>query len=164
MGEESQPAVLALTNPDAAQWNRDLMLAFQSELEKNPEADLMSMFSASYRHEHRNSQYSQLSYPAAINLRTLHEIRDKLRDEPEINMLSTFPKNYNRRITMATKQKVLPSSEKVPLDTQGPEFRTRLDLADTTTIVFPLSQAVADLLTQFSEECTKKSRWMTAKL
>lgn len=150
MGDAPPPAALSLSNPDAAQWNRDLMLAFQAELERNPEADLMSMFTDSYRLEHRNSQYRQLSYPAKINLRILHELRDTLRDEPEANMLSKFPKNYNRRITMATGPKVLPLAEKGTSEAQAPEFRTRLDLAKTATVVFPLSKEAASLLAQFS--------------
>ncbi|CAI7622101.1 unnamed protein product [Penicillium glandicola] len=142
------PAALSLSNPDAAQWNRDHMLTFQAELERNPEADLMSMFSQSYHHEHRNSQYRQLSYPAKINLRTVHELRDTLRNEPEGNILSKFPKNYNRRITMATGPKIMPLAETPKLE--APEFRTQLDLVETATVIFPLSKEVAALLSQFS--------------
>lgn len=151
MGDTPHPEALSLSNADAAQWNRDLILAFQAELERNPEADLMSMFSDSYRLEHRNSQYRQLSYPAEINLRTLHELRDTLRDEPEVNVLSKFPTNYNRKITMATGPKVLPLVEKDAPEVQAPEFRTRLDLAETATVIFPLSKEVVALLAQFSE-------------
>jgi len=151
MGDPSPPAALSLSNADAAQWNRDLMLAFQAELKRNPEADLMSMFSDSYRHEHRNSQYRQLSYPAKINLRMLHELQDTLRDEPEVNILSKFPKNYNRRITMATAGRISPYAEKGACDAQDSEFRTRLDLAKTATVVFPLSEKVATLLAQYTE-------------
>jgi hypothetical protein len=152
MGDTPHPEALSLSNADAAQWNRDLILAFQAELERNPEADLMSMFSDSYRLEHRNSQYRQLSYPAEINLRTLHELRDTLRDEPEVNVLSKFPTNYNRKITMATGPKVLPLVEKDAPEVQAPEFRTRLDLAETATVIFPLSKEVVALLAQFSED------------
>ncbi|KAF3390778.1 hypothetical protein DPV78_011109 [Talaromyces pinophilus] len=80
----------------------------QAILEENLAADLMSMFPDSYRSEHQNAQYRQLSYAAKINLRTLDELYDNLRDEPEVNLLSIFPKNYTRRITMATGPKILP--------------------------------------------------------
>lgn len=150
MGDHPPPAALSLSNSDAAQWNTDLMLKFQAELEKNPEADLMSMFPESYRLEHRYSQYRQLSYAAKINLRTLHELHDRLIDEPEVNLRSEFPPNYNRRITMATGPKVLPNARKDAPRLQGPEFCTRLDLAETATIVFPLSEQVAALLGQHS--------------
>ena len=46
---DAAPAV-SLSNADAAQWNRDLMLDFQAALERNPAADLMSMFSDSWMH------------------------------------------------------------------------------------------------------------------
>lgn len=77
---------LSLSNAEAAQWNKKLMEEFQAELERNPEADLLSMFPHLYRHEHRNSQYLQLSHAAKINLRTLHDLRETLRDDPEINL------------------------------------------------------------------------------
>lgn len=150
IGEDPLPAPLTLSNADAAQWNRDLMLAFQSELKTNPEADLLLMFPTLYRHEHRNSQYRQLSYAAIINLRTLHELCDTLKDEPEVNILSKFPKNYNRRITMATGTKALLPVERDTLETQAPEFRTRLDLAETARVIFPLSKEAIVLLAQFS--------------
>ena len=154
MGDSPPPAALSLSHAEAAQWNRDLMLAFQAELERNPEADLMSMFSDSYRHEHRKSQYRQLSYPGKINLRTLHELQDALREEPEVNILSKIPKNYNRRITMATGRKVLPNAERDAerdgFDVQDAGFRIRLGLAETATVVFPLSEKVVALLAQYT--------------
>ena len=109
---EEAPQVLALSNTEAAQWNRDILLKFKAALEKNPAVDLLSMFSDSYRCEHRNAQYSQLSYAARINLRTLSELEDTLKREPEVNLLSAFPANYTRRITMATGPPVLLPAER----------------------------------------------------
>ncbi|CAL5872515.1 uncharacterized protein PFLUO_LOCUS6779 [Penicillium psychrofluorescens] len=51
---------------------------------------------------------------------------------------------------MATGPKVLPHAEKDIAAKQGPEFRTRLDLAESATVVFPLSEKVAGLLAQYS--------------
>lgn len=148
--DNAAPA-LSLFNVEAVQWNRDLMLEFQTALEIDPAADLMSMFSDSYRHEHRRAQYSQISYAAKINLRTLNELRDTLRHEPEVNLVSAFPKNYTHRITMATGPKVVPCTEKDNFEQRGPlEFRTRLDLAKTATVVFPLSEKVTALLARYS--------------
>jgi aminoglycoside phosphotransferase len=143
-------AALSLQNAEAAQWNKNLLREFQAELERNPKADLLSMFPELYRHEHRNSQYLQLSHAGKINLRTLHDLRETLRDDPEINMLSVFPKNYNRKMTMATGQKVLPSTG-IDIPEQGPEFRTRLDNAESAKIVFPLSSTVIALITKYSK-------------
>lgn len=150
MGDATRPPTLSLLNAEAAQWNKDLMLEFKAELERNPSADLMSMFSDSYHRAHWNSQCHQLSHAASINLDTLRELRDRLRNESEVNLLSVFPKNYNRRITMATGPKVLPHAEKDIAAKQGPEFRTRLDLAKSATVVFPLSERVAGLLARYS--------------
>jgi len=87
-------SAFSLSNAEAAQWNRDLMLEFRAALERNPMADLMSMFSDSYRREHRIAQYRQLSYAAKINLTTLDELCGIFKHEPEANLLSAFPKNY----------------------------------------------------------------------
>lgn len=78
------------------------MLEFQAALERNPTADLMSMFSAAYLHEHRQAQYRQLAYAASINSRVLDKLYDTLKREPEVNLFSAFPKNYSHRIQMAT--------------------------------------------------------------
>lgn len=113
----------------------------------------MSVFSASYRHEHRNAQYRQLSYAAKINLRTLDELYDTLQREPEVNLLSIFAKNYTRRITMGTGPKLVPCAEKESSEEKRPpEFRTRLDLAETATVMFPLSEKVTALLARYSGE------------
>lgn len=145
------PATL-LSNANAAQWNRDVMLEFQAALEKNPAADLMSIFSDSYLQEHRNAQYRQLSYAAKINFRVLDELSDTLRHEPEVNLLSAFPKNYSRRIKMATGPKLVSDIEQQTEREGPPEFRTRLDLAETATVVYPLSEKVIALLARRSRE------------
>ncbi|OJJ42142.1 hypothetical protein ASPZODRAFT_137454 [Penicilliopsis zonata CBS 506.65] len=57
---------------------------------------------------------------------------------------------------MATGPIAKPSSEKVAIKNQAPDFRTRLDLAKSATVVFPLSNEVADLLAKFSGGCLKE--------
>ncbi|OAT01022.1 uncharacterized protein BDCG_16852 [Blastomyces dermatitidis ER-3] len=149
MDEAAAARGLSLTHPNAAQWNHELMLEFQAALEKDPAADLMSIISDSYRREHRKAQYCELSYAAKINLRTVDELGDQLKHKPEVNLLDVFPKNYVRRIKMATAGRTAPSAE----DTEKPsppEFRTRLDLADSATVVFPLSETVTALLARYS--------------
>ncbi|KAN0079762.1 hypothetical protein V8E54_004976 [Elaphomyces granulatus] len=141
---DAAPA-FSLSNTEAAQWNRDLMLEFRAALERNPIADLMSMFSNSYRRENRIAQYRQLSYAAKINLKTLDELRGTLKHEPAVNLLSAFSKNYTR---MATGPRVV---RKDTSEKRGPpEFRTRLDLAGTAKGVFPLSEKVTALLSRYS--------------
>ncbi|KAJ9312544.1 hypothetical protein DTO271D3_7246 [Paecilomyces variotii] len=141
---------LSLPKAEAAQCNRNLMQEFQAALEKDPTVDLISIIPDSYHREHHNAQFQELSYAAQINLRTINELYQELEIEPEANLLSLFPKNYNRRIQMATGSRTAPSLEQSEI--QGPpEFRTRLDLADTATVVFPLSEKTTTLLTRYSE-------------
>ena len=139
----------SLPNPNAAQWNRELMLEFQAALEKNPAADLMSMFPNHYMNEHRNARYSQLSYAANINFEVLDDLHTILKHEPEVNLLSVFPKNYSRRIKIATGPKFVPAGEQKD-EEKAPDFRTRLDHAETAIIVHPLSEKVINLLAQCS--------------
>ncbi|OJJ73694.1 hypothetical protein ASPBRDRAFT_41394 [Aspergillus brasiliensis CBS 101740] len=148
MGSISTP--LSLSHADAAHWNRELMLEFQAALEKDPAADLMSMFSDAYLHEHRIVQASQLSYAGRINQRVLNNLQDDLRHDPEVNLLSEFPKNYTRRITMALGAKAASNAEEKH-EVKEPEFRERhLDRAETASVIYPLSDKVTALLAQCS--------------
>ncbi|WEW56194.1 hypothetical protein PRK78_001631 [Emydomyces testavorans] len=143
----------SLPTAKAVQWNRELMLNFQKALDENPAADLMSLVPASYCRAHEKVQYRELSYAAQINLRTVKELHDGLKNEPEIDLLSAFPKNYARRIRMATavsSSKPPAIKEDIQKPNQGPsEFRTRLDIADTARIIFRLSEEAKALLAQY---------------
>ncbi|OJD19625.1 hypothetical protein AJ78_00482 [Emergomyces pasteurianus Ep9510] len=152
MDDAAAARVLSLTHSIAAQWNHELMLEFQAALEKDPVTDLMSIISDSYEREHRQAQYRELSYAATINLRTVHELSDQLKHEPEVNLLAVFPKNYARRVKMATAgctASIVKNAE------SAPEFCTRLDLADSATVVFPLSETVTTLLERLWESPTR---------
>ncbi|KLJ08460.1 hypothetical protein EMPG_16104 [Blastomyces silverae] len=57
----------------------------------------------------------------------------------DVNLLDIFPKNYVRRIKMATASRTAQSEKDT--ETQSPsEFRTRLDLADSTTVTTLLAE------------------------
>ncbi|KAJ9302758.1 hypothetical protein DTO271G3_132 [Paecilomyces variotii] len=141
---------LSLPKDEAAQCNRDLMQMFQAALEKDPTVDLISLIPDSYHYGHYNAQSEELSYGGQINLRTTNELHRRLESDPEANILSLIPPNYNRRIQMATGYKTTSSLENTEI--QGPpEFRTKLGLADTATVVFPLSEKTTTLLTRYSE-------------
>ncbi|KAM5432816.1 hypothetical protein MferCBS31731_007342 [Microsporum ferrugineum] len=148
--------ILSLSNSEAAEWNRALMLEFQAALEADPAVDLMSIFPDSYRRQHQYAEEKQLSYPAAINRQTLNDLDDELRRNPEVNLLSVFPSNYNRRITMATGPKV--EKTDTPKVQAAPEYLDRLDLAKTATVVFPLSEKVTPLLAKYSDELSDDKR------
>lgn len=146
--------VPSLPSAKAAQWNRDLMLKFQKAFEENPAADLISLIPNSYHQAHENAQYRELSYAAQINLRTVNELRDELKHEPETDLLSAFPKNYARRIRMATaasgsKPSAGREDSTRKQNQSPPEFRTRIEIANTATIIFPLSEEAKALLAQY---------------
>lgn len=58
---------------------------------------------------------------------------------------------------MATGPKVLPGGKKDSPEEKHPDFRTRLDLAETATIIFPLSEQVTSLLARYSGDCLNQS-------
>ena len=147
MGETTM--ILSLPHVDAPQWNKDLMQRFQAALESNPAADLMSMFSDLYRRQHHYAQGRQKSWATQINLRAFDTLCYELGRDPEINLLSAIPKDYNRRITMATGPKAVKSTEEMASEKPEPDFRTRLDVAETATVVLPLSEQASVLLAQF---------------
>jgi hypothetical protein len=146
-------STLSLLDNEAAQWNKDLMLKFQAALQKDPAADLMSIFPLSYLEEHRNAQFAQLSYAAQVNFTDLNKLYDRFWRQPEFNMISTVSKNYTRRINMATGTKVKPTTEQdTPTAPQSSDFRTRLDLVENARLVYPLSADVTSLLARYTEK------------
>jgi hypothetical protein len=131
----------SLTLPDAsaAECNQDLMQEFARALQKNPAADLISLIPDSYCRKHQKAQLRELGSDAAkLNLRTLNELHDGLRDDPEVDLLSVFPQNYARQMRVATHSGTISSSHKEVEKPNPPDFRTRLDVAETATIVFTL--------------------------
>ncbi|KAK4613677.1 hypothetical protein CLAFUW4_08791 [Fulvia fulva] len=135
-----------LLNPDAPQWNERLLNEMHAALDKNPATDLLSMFTGQYRREHRKS--ANLSEAGKINMKVLDHLLDDFQDDPEIDLLSAIPSDYSRRLAFAVGPQVAPSEKD---DNSGvmdlePDFREELDHADTSHVVFPLSERVRSLL------------------
>lgn len=144
--------LLSLPDASAAQSNRDLMQEFERALQQNPAANLIALIPDSYWRKHEKAQLRNLgTYAAKLNQRTINELQDILREDPEANLLSAFPQNYARRLRIATQSSTKSPEPKEIEKRSPPDFRTRLDVADTATIVFPLSDNVTTLLTHFSE-------------
>lgn len=106
MGDAEQ--IPSIDHAEAAQWNQALMLEFQATLEKNPAADLMSMFPDPYCREHRKTQRRGLSYAGNINLSAINSLKVTLKHDPEADLLAEFPIGYARRIKMATEGRTPP--------------------------------------------------------
>jgi hypothetical protein len=130
----------------AARCNQTLMQQFREALEKDPEIDLVSIIPDSYRRMNHEIE----SEATKLNRRTIKELQNMLRVEPEVDLLSVFPKNYARRMQVATNFNAIPAYHQIK-PSEPPEFRTRLDLAETADIIFPLSDTVKTLLAQYSE-------------
>ncbi|KAF7166859.1 hypothetical protein CNMCM5623_000413 [Aspergillus felis] len=142
----------SLACADAVERNRELIQKFEWALKRNPAADLMALIPESYCEEHQESQFQSLKTSAAtLNQKTLNELQFWVRDNPEINLLSVFPANYGRRWRFATQASIKPMECEVTKPPSPPDFRRRLDTAETATIVFPLSQDVVALLKRFSQ-------------
>lgn len=142
---------LSLLSPDAPRWNRDLLNEFQAALEKDPAADLLSIFTHQYRREHRLAQSTRLSETGKINIKTLDRLDIRFRIDPEIDLLSAFPPTYRRTIAFAAGPKIARCAED-QTSSLTPDFRTKLDDVDTATVVSPLSEEVQSLLAR----CTSR--------
>ncbi|OJD25231.1 hypothetical protein ACJ73_03402 [Blastomyces percursus] len=90
--------VLSLTPPNAVQWNHDLMLEFQAALKKDP-AGGPDVISSAYELKHRVAQYNKLSRPAKTNLKTVHELEDRLKHWPRSRLAGNFSKELRSLIS-----------------------------------------------------------------
>lgn len=159
--------VPSLLNPDVPQWNKMLLGEFHAALEKNPSADLLSMFTEQYRREHRLAQFTKLSKAGKINMKTLDDLCADFQSDPNIDLLSAFPRDYTRRITFATGPKVTlrEEDEKSVVTDLISDFRSKLEDANTATVMFPLSERVQDLLPPCADRAdtdTQKQSLLTA--
>ncbi|KAJ5130282.1 uncharacterized protein N7515_006321 [Penicillium bovifimosum] len=139
-------------DPSAIQRNRDLMREFERALEINPAVNLKALIPDSYVQTHVDAQSQRPETATAeLNRRTLDEIQCFLRDNPEVDLLSIFPPDYSRRRGFAAQiSEGMAGSGRKELP-KPPDFRTRLDAAETAEIIFPLSNDVTALLAAFSD-------------
>ncbi|KAJ5105243.1 hypothetical protein NUU61_002590 [Penicillium alfredii] len=159
---DTQPPMIFPAEDFVMQQNRDLVQEFQRALETNPAADLMALIPSSYLQRHRNAHIEMLETETAkLNQRTLNRLQDMLRVEPEVDLRAAFPSNYARRLGFAA-QSSKPKDLK-PTEPRGPpDFRKRLDLVETASIIFPLSDDATTVLASFSDFpsdpiCTEQS-------
>ncbi|KAJ5392218.1 hypothetical protein N7509_007708 [Penicillium cosmopolitanum] len=75
--------VPSLGHKQAAKWNQTLMKEFQNELERNPTADLMTMFHEPYLIDHRRVVKRGLSSAAKYNLDVMEELALDVKLDPE---------------------------------------------------------------------------------
>lgn len=79
----------------------------------------------------------------------MYDLRDILRDEPEVNIQLKFLKNYTQRITIITGLKVMLLIKKSAPRILVFEFCIGLDFVKIMTIVSLLFDKVVALLIQF---------------
>ncbi|OJJ49026.1 hypothetical protein ASPZODRAFT_149986 [Penicilliopsis zonata CBS 506.65] len=150
--------VISLSNADAPHWNRDLMLEFQAALAEDPAADLLSMFTDSYLHAHRKDQNLKASHAETINFRMLTHLYDAVKKNPKVNLLSVFPLGYHDDIEIAAERKNPDPEKGRRLENRRNSkgklmFRERFDdVEGGAQVVFPLSEDVIALLSQYSSE------------
>nr|POE61837.1 hypothetical protein CFP56_73141 [Quercus suber] len=141
-------AALSLLHPDAPKWNKDFLAAIQTTLKRDPAADLLSMFTNEYREQHRRAQLSGLSAVGKINLSTLYNLDLDFRSDPDLNLLSAFPRTYRRRIGYSGGPKIKSPEADRPVTPD--DYRTKLNDAQTATVVYPLSEGVLSLLSLYT--------------
>lgn len=123
-----------------------MMRRLGTALEIDPEADLISIIAESrpFEHEWRKPSKDE-SGAAYLNRSTLEDLHDLLQINPELDLLTYFPKNYGHRKRVVTHWLTsvsLPQSKPLPPE----DCRDWLYFAETATVVHPLSPAVEALL------------------
>ena len=139
-----------LTDDLAIRRNRDLMKDFEIALEKNPAANLMALIPDAYLQKHLDAQLQSLETDTAkLNQKTVNELQDVLRDDPEVDLLQVFPPNYARRRRFARETSEKSTGCLKKEQPSPPDFRTHLNVVKTIEIVSPLSKEVMNMLAPF---------------
>ncbi|RDW81313.1 aminoglycoside phosphotransferase family protein [Aspergillus mulundensis] len=150
-----KPLILPNDKADAEKWNRDLMEAFRSALEKDPATDLLSVAGKRYLAAHRIAQSAGLSEAGQLNLDTVYGLQDKILSQPEINLREHIPSDYDRRYKWAKPKKNDKAAEKEavpPPKRSEPEdwVRWKLEPINTASVTYPLSAQASALFGQSS--------------
>ncbi|KAL3467180.1 hypothetical protein BJX64DRAFT_283905 [Aspergillus heterothallicus] len=148
---------LPIDEPDATEWNRDLMDAFREALNSDPAVDLLSVVGKRYLAAHPIGQYTHLSEAARLNFRTIFRLHDELTASPELNLREHFPSDYDRKYRWA-KPKVEEKPEsrlEESMQLQHTEqledwVRDKLQPINTASIVYPLSHEASALVDGYS--------------
>ncbi|KKZ61028.1 hypothetical protein EMCG_04322 [[Emmonsia] crescens] len=144
--------ILPVDTADAIQMNSDLIQAFHEALEKDPAADLLSVVGATYLRAHQRAQYQELSKAGRYNLRTINNLHDEVIARPEINLREHFPSDYPRRYGWAMLKAKAPDPQQQQQPGQPRDwFCDKLDIINTASIVYPLSDQAAALLQEHSD-------------
>ncbi|KAI9675260.1 MAG: hypothetical protein M1817_001162 [Caeruleum heppii] len=135
----------------AARMNRNLIRELLHAVEEDPEVDLLSLLPDDYREKLavRNqlaTQSAPLSVAAALNQKTISHFRLMLKGNPELDLRTTFPKDYASGMGVAQRSAAPKSSIAIPADT----VLTLLEDVDTATVVHPLSRTVMELVSRHS--------------
>lgn len=150
--------------------NELIMHNLEEALEEDPEIDLFSVISPSYRirlaeskqqsEQHPNG--SSVSAAAKLNYRTLGELGHMIIRDPEVDLYAQFPKGYCDKKHAAEHSGAAKTiSETVEVRLKGPpHFLTRIEDNVTATIISPLSNTVVDVLREhwgITVDCAKPS-------
>ncbi|KAI5296691.1 hypothetical protein KEM55_005735, partial [Ascosphaera atra] len=145
---------------EAEQWNKDLLKLLNGAVEKDPTIDLLSIIPKSYRKQHEIAQKENTqSYGAKLNLRTLYGLRDSFEADPEVDLLTAYPLDYDEvanryKAGVAKRERELLNR---PKSRKYEDYRLRFNCIETATVVFPLSWEVASLLARYGPENTDMS-------
>ncbi|KAK2781124.1 hypothetical protein FQN53_000815 [Emmonsiellopsis sp. PD_33] len=146
---------------EIAQYNLTLLSRLQRAISQNPTADLLPIVlntpAPSRYHQQIHIARQQplkpeeppLSRAATFNQITLKDLGKKWQRNPELDLCSAFPTNtYPDGLREALEN---PIREPIP---PPADYRTRLDAAETATVVYPLADCVTALLRQASATST----------
>ncbi|KAL9098398.1 MAG: hypothetical protein Q9163_005936 [Psora crenata] len=146
--------------------NQLVMEDIEAALKSDPECDILSIIPPSYKSE-ITKESAPPSKIALLN-RTMIDVLQSLTNEtPEIDLLSHFPKRYRMEYDRGMadpgcEQFRIYRPPKAP-DTPPKDTLSRIASAATATVVFPLSDAVNDLISHHTSG-TEESLTSSEKL
>lgn len=143
----------------ASRLNGNLMREMQKALENDPETDLLSLFPTNYLERLRRQEKIPTADNAVVELNqeVLQKLQDRFAENAEFNLLSAVPYDY-APIYAELRPPKAPAVEAKGADfSHGPDVRGRIHTQDESSIVFPLSDTVKKLLSEFSGDDARLS-------
>ncbi|KAJ5106000.1 hypothetical protein NUU61_003347 [Penicillium alfredii] len=120
---------------------------------------------AKHRHTDDPSDPRQ-SKAARLNVRVLDKLQKAVNDNPEVDLLTLFPRRYSQRLAESIPFVHEPAGRerKTPRNDEKEDIRDFLSPSDPVEIIFPFSPAVSTLLDTVSETVNPLPQGLSQRL
>jgi Phosphotransferase enzyme family len=138
----------------ASRTNENLMRRLQKALDADPGIDLLAFFPQNYAERVRRQEKAIAADNAVVNLnrRTLEGLQNRFTRDPEFNLPSAVPYDYEPLFSNFKNPTALLSNGDQAEPPISPDLRNCLKHEDTVSILSPISQILWKLLFKSSSE------------